>query len=744
MDLLVLVKVLWRKVWILIAIPVIAAFAAYLFTMNFVDTYVSTSQIATGFTLNDQVQITEEKFNMRDADVKFNNLMNTMNSGLTFNLTSYRLLLHDLDPKQVPFHRPDPGQFSFTQKENELVRKWVKQKLDNLSPLATSDPEFNTIRKYLEAYHYSFNDLRDNITVERIPNTDFIQVAVASDKPVLSAYAANAFTEEFLKYHQSLKSERTGESIEVLKQLADNKKAELDAKLEIQKMFKSSHGLYGPAESGITLSQIADLESQRDMSRTSLHRLTLTMQRLKDDIKRIGAPVVSNSNQNLLALRDKINKLNERYITGGQTNQKLLDSLNILREQFKIQNDFTSRQGSSIPQGLTVADLQMKLKDAEIEYDVERSNLSLIESKIQNLRYSVSGYASTESRLSAIQKEIDLATQEYTQAAERYNQAKNKMMASNTLRQVLVAVPPVYPESSKRLLIIGLAAFTSLAMCMFFIVAIELLDGSIRTAERFKRMVGLPLIGALNRIDSRNFNIRTYFNQQNGTEETETFKSLLRKFRHEIESLNSKVILCTSPKKRDGKSFIMFSLAYVLSLLDKRVLLVDTNFKNNSLSQLLGRKQGDLKLLDSRKSKLLMSANAENGMVAEKKEERSEYETESSYDLINPTKYKNIYIVGNSGGGHESPAEILSGRDFGNLVKTLADSFDYVLLEGAALNEYSDTKELVRYCDRVVAVFSADSQVKQLDRESIQYFKSLGKKFGGCVLNRVETKDLKL
>jgi polysaccharide biosynthesis transport protein len=253
-------------------------------------------------------------------------------------------------------------------------------------------------------------------------------------------------------------------------------------------------------------------------------------------------------------------------------------------------------------------------------------------------------------------------------------------------------------------------------------------------------MVGLPLIGVLNRIDSRNFNIRTYFNQQNGSEETEMFKSLLRKFRHEIESLNGKVILVTSPKRRDGKTFVMFSLAYVLSLIDKRVLIIDTNFKNNSLSQILGRGQGDLKLLDSRKHKLLMSA--QNG-TADKKQD-AEYEAENSYDLINPTKYKNIYIVGNSGGGHESPAEILSGRDFGNLVTTLADSFDYVLLEGASLNEYSDTKELVKYTDKVVAVFSSDSPVKQLDRDSIQYFKSLGKKFGGAILNRVETKDFKL
>lgn len=738
MDLLVLAKVLWRKSWIIISVPLIAAFAAYLFTMDMTDTYISTAQIATGFTINDQVQITEEKFNMRDADVKFSNLMNSMKSGLSMNLMSYRLLLHDLDPKEIPFHRPDPQYFSTTPKETELVRGMVKRKLDSLSPLAASDPEFDMIRKFLEGYQYSYNVVKDKLLIERIPNTDYIEVEFSSEKPGLSALAVNAFCEEFMRYHQSLKTERSGESVEFLKQLADNKKAELDGKLETQKLFRSSSGVYAEGEGSIRLGQLTGLESQRDIIKSNIHRLQLTMQRINEDIKRIGAPVVTNNNQRILDLRNKINKVNERYITGGSTNQRLLDSLNILREELRIQQDNSSRQGASLPQGYTVADLQIKLKDAEIEYEVERSNLALIDSKIRNLEYSVSGSASKEARLAAIQKEVELATNEYTQAVEKYNNARNRMMASNTLRQVLRAVPPASPESSTRWLIIGLAAFTSMGMCLFVIVTLELLDGSIRTPDRFKRMIGLPLAGVINRIDSRNFNIRTYFNQQNGSPETELFKSLLRKFRHEIESLSGRVFLFTSPRKRDGKTFIMFSLAYVLSLIDKRVLIIDTNFKNNSLSQILGRNQGDLKVLDSRKSKLLMSAEGQQ----QKREQ--EFEHESSYDLINPTKYKNIYIVGNSGGGHESPAEILSGRDFGNLITMLADSFDYVLLEGAALNEYSDTKELVKYADKVVAVFSAESAIRQFDRESIQYFKSLGKKFGGAVLNRVESKDLRV
>jgi Mrp family chromosome partitioning ATPase len=209
-----------------------------------------------------------------------------------------------------------------------------------------------------------------------------------------------------------------------------------------------------------------------------------------------------------------------------------------------------------------------------------------------------------------------------------------------------------------------------------------------------------------------------------------------------MENSNGKVLLFTSPKKKDGKTFVMFSLAYVLSLINKRVLIIDTNFKNNSLSQLLVKPQTEIKVIEGKRVNLLIGSGKKR--KADDEDNDGELENDNTYDLINPTKFKNIFIVGNAGGGNESPAEILSGRDFTNLIAVLVESFDYILLEGAALNDYSDTKELVQYADKVYAVFSAESGVKQLDKESIAYFRSLGKKFGGAILNRVDTKDMKL
>ncbi len=739
MDLLFLGKVLWRKLWILISVPLIAAFAAYLFTMDMPDTYVSKAQLATGFTIRDQVSLTEETFNSREADIKFSNLMSSMNSGLAINLTSFRLLLHDLDSGNVPFHRPDRSVFDPTVQEVEKVREVVTRKLKTFSPLTSTDPDFSLINDFLTAYRYNYNDIKDNLRFDRIPNTDYIDVFISADDARLSAQTVNAFCEEFIRYHESLKVERTSESVEFLHDLVQKKKLELDRILETQKAFKTDNSVFNlEGESGMKMGQLSVLEAQAASIRSNVRRLELQIRQLNEDLARMAAPVTSAGNQRILELRTRINEMNSRYITQGSDDQRLLDSLEFLREELRVAQENSSRQGALSTPGHTVADLQYQRKEKEIELEVQRDDLRSTESKIRAINYSFSGYANKEAELSTIHKEVELATQEYNLALDKYNEARNRQLMSSNLRFVVVATPPVHPEPGIRLIIIALAAFASFVFCIMFIAALEFMDTSIRTPERFKRMANLPMAGILSKIDGRNFNIRAYFNQQDAGEEIETFKSLLRKFRHEVESMNGKVILFTSPKRRDGKTFVMFTLSYVLSLLDKRVLILDTNFRNNSLSQILGRGQSDLKVLDTRRHKLLVGAPE-----ADRKLE-VEFERENSYDLINPTKFRNIYIVGNSGGGTESPAEILSGRDFANLISALADSFDYVLMEGAAMNDYSDTKELVKYADKVVAVFSADTSIRQLDREAIQYFKLMGKKFGGCVLNRVESKDLKL
>jgi polysaccharide biosynthesis transport protein len=72
----------------------------------------------------------------------------------------------------------------------------------------------------------------------------------------------------------------------------------------------------------------------------------------------------------------------------------------------------------------------------------------------------------------------------------------------------------------------------------------------------------------------------------------------------------------------------------------------------------------------------------------------------------------------------------------------LRSRYDYILMEGASLNDYSDSKELLTFADKVITVFSADSKIEQIDRESINFIRSLKDAFLGAILNKVNEKNI--
>jgi Mrp family chromosome partitioning ATPase len=153
------------------------------------------------------------------------------------------------------------------------------------------------------------------------------------------------------------------------------------------------------------------------------------------------------------------------------------------------------------------------------------------------------------------------------------------------------------------------------------------------------------------------------------------------------------------------------------------VLIIDTNFKNNSLTEMLKQTVQD-NLLSNTK----LIGDAQLG---------DEFNTTG---IISRTTHSGIDIIG-SKGGYNSPSEIFAGKNFDKLLDSLELTYDYIFMEGSSMNEFSDTQELVDYADHVIAVFAADNTLHAVDKQSLQFLKNLEEKLLGGVLNRVDLKD---
>src|SRR5690606_30519797 len=135
------------------------------------------------------------------------------------------------------------------------------------------------------------------------------------------------------------------------------------------------------------LNQLSDLEKQRDEIRTSLHRIELTRENLLRQLNGLsgGGPDLTD-NQRIIELRNEINRLNDRYIRGGQADGKLRDSISYLREQLRLRT-MSSSTTQTTPT-LSKAEIQNSLSDLDVEQQVARTNLNTVEAKIRSLEYS--------------------------------------------------------------------------------------------------------------------------------------------------------------------------------------------------------------------------------------------------------------------------------------------------------------------------------------------------------------------
>ncbi len=244
-----------------------------------------------------------------------------------------------------------------------------------------------------------------------------------------------------------------------------------------------------------------------------------------------------------------------------------------------------------------------------------------------------------------------------------------------------------------------------------------------RTPTIFKKETKLDVLSSVGEIELDKKSLQEYFNfnPHSDREKNELpFIENLRKLRYEIEQSGKRVILFTSTKPQEGKTTILESVAHTFSMSKKKILLVDANFRNNTLTR------------DFSANTALVTFSMQGNESVEK-----------VWDITTVSNITNVDVIGCEEGNY-TPSEILPKNNLLEHLEKLKQHYDYILIEGAALNTNADSKELTDYVEGVVLVYSAKNTLGEIDRESIAFLKEHSEKFIGAVLNNVDEQNLDL
>ncbi len=734
MDVMFLINALLRKKWVIIICTIAGVSASLLFTLTRKKMYLSIAQYSTGFTMKQQVKLSDDNgLSIFEVDMRFKNVLETFKSPVVISMLSYDLILHDLEEKS-PFKVLTPQQKEKPAYKNaavnfEKIKQLLRAKKLTRDILKAYNPDENIAYELIKLYEYDNESILDNLIVDREEGTDYLNILCRSENPEMSAFIVNSIGDEFIGFYNSISTKRTVESAGRLDTLAQKKRQEIQEKTDQLQRYKASFNAPDVADrSKGALDILREVTTRKSVEESKLNTLRGQLASVNTELKDIGngstsaAPV---SNAEYINLVNKNRDLSSELIRKGGTDAAIQAQIDANTKRMQqIQPSYAGANSDK-------SDLK-KRKDALIsqkiglENDIAAQEKTVSSLNADALTYSnmAKGGAGADVVVASMQASIDLDQKQYEQMLSKLQNASDVSVAPDiNFKQTLLGQPAIKPESSNRKVIVGLGAFGALIVSALTIITLDFVDHSLRAPSIFNKVVHIRLLAVINKIDLRTKTLTDYFNlgQEGWAEGDNQLVESLRKLRYEIETSGKKIILFTSTQPQEGKTIIIEALAQSFSLSKKKVLLIDTNFPNNTLTQVFDAKP----VLEQ------FSFNNERNAV------------EKFMSATSMTKIPLVDVIGCKEGNY-SPAEILPKNNLLENLHQVAANYDYILLEGAALNRHADSKELSQYADAIIAVFSAGATIKEADKESIKFLKSTDEKLLGAVLNKVDKDNIDL
>lgn len=174
---------------------------------------------------------------------------------------------------------------------------------------------------------------------------------------------------------------------------------------------------------------------------------------------------------------------------------------------------------------------------------------------------------------------------------------------------------------------------------------------------------------------------------------------------------NPKTILLTGTKKGEGTSYITNNLAIQFSKLYSKILVIDTNIKNKTLTNSMTEK-GSEGLTD------IIGANNVNDIE----------------NLIQKTKIENISIL--PVGKAKIGEEVFLTETISNVIEELKKNYDIILIDSSSINENVLPISLTSIADATVLI-AESGKVKQEDiLKAKMEIENVGGKIAGIILNK--------
>ncbi len=716
MELINFLRVLYRKKWLIFSVVGVAVISTILFTNQLPETFQSKGKLSLG--ISDNVILTpNERENIPqyvNMGPKFSALLDLIKSTSNLSLVSYDLFLHDFETGE-PFSDISKIKKRYSDAEIRKCIQLFHSKLENMEPLTEEERE-DIYLDMLKLVRYDPKSIRKGLRIEVDAKLNHFIIGYVSQERFLSAYVVNSLMNQFIRFYKQVDEKKSTDATEFLGRLVEQKKKILNAYVDRQVTKIAEEQKDFPPENARRLiiehyELQMEQEAEKEKYRILQQLLSNLDAKMKESEKKFLRDAYEGNDVQIMNLKDELELLTEKKLEAmvlRRPQSNIQDSFSAVRNQIKkvlldnSSDSFTELSDVAKDRINHRIDIWLRLEETQIVQQYINKQLSSLNQRAPKL------FANLKENENITKEKND-----YLDILTKLNRAKitslNPGIPVFPVEEAIASQTPIKEKNSTLVLLAGSVSFI---VCIIFVFFQEYLDINLRSPYLFGKFSGLSNYGSLNMLDNQHLDLPRLFRNTQSDASLETFKQNLRKIRFELLATGAKYFLFTSTQPRTGKSAIMLALAYSFSLNYKKVLLIDTNLKDPDLTQVC-RARPHLEKYFKGEVKL--------------------------NQVISHSGLPNVDIIG-SEGNHPNPEEFFSSDEFSQFLNNVGRDYDFVFLEGANMNQTTETKFLIRHVDKVLAIFSSRSSLKQADKASIHYLKKMDQKVG-TILNFLEINE---
>ncbi len=732
MDIEFFLSTLLRRKWLLIGASLLAAVVTVAVMLQLPPEYRANAQVQTGIVDYRGARLTRssdfvQKFQVDNA---FANMITEMTGRATLSKLTERVLMHDLQAEE-PFRQPNTEALAKLgldrQKAAEvvLVNRDAPTEVNDYAAAAAKEAQVNRLAA---AYAYDFNQLRKLMEVQRLGETDYLDISFQTEDPELSYFLVSEYIKMFIEDFKLDQSSEELQEFEFFSSRVNDKKHEIDSLKAVVDNYRLGNSVVDINEQQRSVvGQISDIEMAIESRRKEIRGYESTMSKVGTTVSDNALEItkqkanVATANSQLDRTKRELLSLQEQLDDPGIDRASLDRRIADKKEELddRVQRVSTlKRLDQDATRIARNEGLEIRRLDADIDYTSAKAAVNSMIAERNRLRGRATSLVSDEAFLSQLESELGILRAEYSNLIQVRDESE--VVYRRNEHPLAVVEPPQVPESHESRHIGVVAAFSSVAMATLMSLGLFLLamvDQRLRSPDQMRAILSRDAIVTLPKVDAKKYSLSRLFGRDQLPEGERRWLEGIRSLRYEVEQSGKHLLQVTSLVPGSGKSMIVAALATALGKANNRVLIIDTNFKNNTLS--------------AHNNVMPIAHPFEMGFDPKQLPRASAW-----FDITD------IDVIGNLG-GNRSFMEVVAGTDLDDKLIQLRQRYDYILFETSSMDLYADSRELAEYTEGIICVLDAQQKVNATDRDSLAWLDAQEDKLLGLVLNRVDLKLLK-